>query len=99
MFSTGAIGLWSIIELGIGIIAGSLPALRPLLNLPIFGRSSAADSNATPAYSASKNSKRSRSAHRHMGSGVKMDTLLRVDSTDGAEGEIEAEAEKYLWNG
>ncbi|KAI1344502.1 hypothetical protein F5Y15DRAFT_113403 [Xylariaceae sp. FL0016] len=32
MFSTGAIGLWSIIEEGIGIVAGSMPALRPLLN-------------------------------------------------------------------
>ncbi|KAM5376453.1 hypothetical protein ACJZ2D_005507 [Fusarium nematophilum] len=39
MYSTGAIGLWSILEEGIGITAGSMPALRPLLNLPIFGRS------------------------------------------------------------
>lgn len=37
MFSTGAIGLWSILEEGIGIIAGSLPALRPLLSLPAAG--------------------------------------------------------------
>ncbi|KAK8029924.1 hypothetical protein PG993_011215 [Apiospora rasikravindrae] len=37
MFSTGAIGLWSILEEGIGIIAGSLPALRPLLSLPALG--------------------------------------------------------------
>lgn len=40
MYSTGAIGLWSLLEEGIGIIAGSMPALRPLLNLPIFGRTS-----------------------------------------------------------
>lgn len=33
MFGTGAIGLWSILEEGIGIIAGSMPALRPLLNM------------------------------------------------------------------
>ncbi|RGP74454.1 integral membrane [Fusarium longipes] len=39
VYSTGAIGLWSILEEGIGIIAGSMPALRPLLNLPFFGRS------------------------------------------------------------
>ncbi|KAK8062427.1 hypothetical protein PG997_014524 [Apiospora hydei] len=38
MFSTGAIGLWSILEEGIGIIAGSLPALRPLLSLRAFWR-------------------------------------------------------------
>lgn len=37
MYSAGPIGLWSVIEEGIGIIAGSLPALRPLLNLPLFG--------------------------------------------------------------
>ncbi|KAK7426752.1 hypothetical protein QQZ08_006788 [Neonectria magnoliae] len=37
MYSTGAIGLWSVLEEGIGLIAGSMPALRPLLNLPIFG--------------------------------------------------------------
>ena len=40
MYSTGAIGLWSLLEEGIGIIAGSMPALRPLLNHPIFGRTS-----------------------------------------------------------
>jgi hypothetical protein len=45
MFSTGQIGLWSIIEEGIGIIAGSMPALRPLLTLPIFGRSTIRSSN------------------------------------------------------
>ncbi|PSR88669.1 hypothetical protein BD289DRAFT_481956 [Coniella lustricola] len=37
MYSAGPIGLWSIIEEGIGIVAGSMPALRPLLSLPIFG--------------------------------------------------------------
>jgi hypothetical protein len=38
MFSTGQIGLWSIVEEGIGITAGSMPALRPLLSLSrIYG--------------------------------------------------------------
>lgn len=37
MFSTGAIGIWSVLEEGIGIIAGSLPALRPLLSLRSLG--------------------------------------------------------------
>lgn len=37
MYSAGPIGLWSVIEEGIGIVAGSMPALRPLLSLPIFG--------------------------------------------------------------
>lgn len=35
MYSTGKIGFWSLTEEGIGIIAGSLPALRPLLSLRI----------------------------------------------------------------
>lgn len=35
MFSTGKIGFWSLTEEGIGLIAGSLPALRPLLSLRI----------------------------------------------------------------
>ncbi|KAK7959593.1 uncharacterized protein PG986_004447 [Apiospora aurea] len=55
MFSTGAIGLWSVLEEGIGIIAGSLPALRPLLSLRAFGGngrrtdgSSASDTNQLP---------------------------------------------------
>ncbi|KAG9240188.1 hypothetical protein BJ878DRAFT_527641 [Calycina marina] len=40
MYGTGKIGLWSIIELGIGIFAGSLPAVRPLLSNSLFGSSS-----------------------------------------------------------
>lgn len=35
MYGTGKIGFWSLTEEGIGIIAGSLPALRPLLSLRI----------------------------------------------------------------
>lgn len=35
MFGTGKIGFWSLMEEGIGIIAGSLPALRPLLSLTV----------------------------------------------------------------
>lgn len=39
MYSTGQIGLWSVIEEGIGITAGSMPALGPLLNTRAFGGS------------------------------------------------------------
>ncbi|CAG5137562.1 uncharacterized protein ALTATR162_LOCUS150 [Alternaria atra] len=35
IYGTGKIGFWSLTEEGIGIIAGSLPALRPLLSLRI----------------------------------------------------------------
>lgn len=37
MFSTGQVGLWSVIEEGIGITAGSMASLRPLLSLRMFG--------------------------------------------------------------
>ncbi|KAK9419724.1 hypothetical protein SUNI508_07210 [Seiridium unicorne] len=49
MFSTGAIGLWSVIEEGIGIIAGSMPALRPLLNMACFGRTTVRGSSNQPS--------------------------------------------------
>ncbi|KAH9863703.1 hypothetical protein J1614_009635 [Plenodomus biglobosus] len=35
LYGTGKIGFWSLVEEGIGIIAGSLPALKPLLSLRI----------------------------------------------------------------
>ncbi|KAG4442366.1 hypothetical protein IFR05_002144 [Cadophora sp. M221] len=44
MFGTGKIGLWSIVEEGLGISAGSLPALRPVLSLPFFRTGSTDDS-------------------------------------------------------
>ena len=77
MFSTGKIGLWSVIEEGIGIFAGSLPALRPLLSLPFLNRSSTGESSG-PA-SASK-FKQSRSGLR---SDVKMDTFQQLGGKDG----------------
>ncbi|KAI3395256.1 hypothetical protein diail_1609 [Diaporthe ilicicola] len=45
MFSTGQIGLWSVVEEGIGICAGSMPTLRPLLSLSVFGGSTNASGN------------------------------------------------------
>lgn len=35
IYATGKIGFWSLLEEGIGIIAGSLPALRPLLSIRV----------------------------------------------------------------
>ena len=90
MYSTGAIGLWSVIELGIAIIAGSLPALRPLLSLAIFGHSSSGESSG-PHYPSrfgnTKNTRRSRNGHHPLVSGVKMDTLQRINSVDGEDAE------------
>ncbi|EOD52135.1 putative cation-transporting atpase 4 protein [Neofusicoccum parvum UCRNP2] len=46
LYGIANIALWSIIESGTGIIAGSLPSLRPLLRyVPFFGESFAGSSN------------------------------------------------------
>ncbi|RYO88452.1 hypothetical protein DL762_003746 [Monosporascus cannonballus] len=45
MFGIGAIGLWSVIEEGIGIIAGSMPALGPLLSCSSRRRTAASGSD------------------------------------------------------
>jgi hypothetical protein len=83
MFSTGKIGLWSVIEEGIGIIAGSLPALRPLLSIPFLGRSTTATSSGP---SPGSQFKQSRSRNQGSRSGVKMDTFQQLGDRD-AEGD------------
>ncbi|KAF4960302.1 hypothetical protein FSARC_10499 [Fusarium sarcochroum] len=55
VYSTGAIGLWSILEEGIGIIAGSMPSLRPLLSLPFFSRTTYASNTGSNHISAHLN--------------------------------------------
>ncbi|RSL50650.1 hypothetical protein CEP54_011801 [Fusarium duplospermum] len=81
MYSTGAIGLWSILEEGIGIVAGSMPALRPLLNLPIFGRSTYA-SGSNPRYPSGQISSHMSGRRRHdHGDSVKLNTLASVTAT------------------
>ncbi|POS75083.1 hypothetical protein DHEL01_v206525 [Diaporthe helianthi] len=73
MFSTGQIGLWSIVEEGIGICAGSMPTLRPLLSLSVFGGSTNASkdhSRGTLPLSASNHLKQA-----EQGEAVKMDTV------------------------
>ncbi|KAL7952941.1 hypothetical protein V8C34DRAFT_318616 [Trichoderma compactum] len=81
MFGTGRIGLWSIIEEGIGIVAGSLHALRPLLSLPIFGGSSSGNTSG----SASNNKfMQSRSGHHQgMRNDIHLDTFHQLADTDG----------------
>lgn len=88
MFSTGKIGLWSIIEEGIGIFAGSLPALRPLLSLPFLrGGSSTGDSG--NGRSGSKfNQPRT---GRHNRPDVKMDTFQQLGDIEG-----DADSQKHI---
>ncbi|KAG8157362.1 hypothetical protein KVR01_012746 [Diaporthe batatas] len=73
MFSTGQIGLWSVVEEGIGICAGSLPTLRPLLSLSVFGGSTNASkypSRGTAPLSASNHLDQA-----EQGDAVKLDTM------------------------
>ncbi|KAJ4863504.1 hypothetical protein T069G_00034 [Trichoderma breve] len=82
MFGTGRIGLWSIIEEGIGIVAGSLHALRPLLSLPIFGGSSTGGNTSGSA----SNNKFMRSGSGHhpgMRNDIQLDTFHQLADTDG----------------
>jgi hypothetical protein len=78
IYATGKIGFWSLTEEGIGIIAGSLPALRPLLNLRIKittnSNSAAASGNAYPPASRSR-----QPASRNA---IKMDTFQTLGDND-----------------
>lgn len=88
MFSTGAIGLWSIIEEGIGIIAGSMPALRPLLNLPMFGRSTVHSDSHQPSAGISNSRLTPNPMHRLQDEpvdGVKMNTFRTAATSTTTE--------------
>ncbi|KAH7355116.1 hypothetical protein BKA65DRAFT_395065 [Rhexocercosporidium sp. MPI-PUGE-AT-0058] len=91
MFSTGKIGLWSIIEEGIGIFAGSLPALRPLLSLPFFRNGSTDDSH--NAASAGNAYNKPRTGRFHGSADVTLDTFHQLpdDKEDG-----DADSQKHI---
>ncbi|RYP06129.1 hypothetical protein DL764_003351 [Monosporascus ibericus] len=84
MFGTGAIGLWSVIEEGIGIIAGSMPALRPLLSSSSRRRTGASGSGQPSAGTAfhSLSNQGDNKNRKRRGDDVKMDTF---DSTTLSE--------------
>ena len=93
MFRTGKIGLWSIIEEGIGLIAGSLHALCPLLTLACLGRSTTNNSanNGNVSASGGKfNASRMGQGHR---SDMKMDTFQQLGDTDG---DADADSQKHI---
>lgn len=93
MFSTGKIGLWSIIEEGIGIIAGSLPALRPLLSLPMFNSTTASKSN----MSAPGNKYGVQSNSRHaLRSDVHMDTFQQLGKSKDGEADEDGDSQKHI---
>ncbi|KAH7397129.1 hypothetical protein BKA66DRAFT_408557 [Pyrenochaeta sp. MPI-SDFR-AT-0127] len=78
MYSTGKIGFWSLLEEGIGIIAGSLPALRPLLSLRIrITTSSTAPAASGNAYPTGSHSRKAPSR-----SAIMMDTFQTLGDND-----------------
>ncbi|KAH8588981.1 hypothetical protein B0O99DRAFT_524156 [Bisporella sp. PMI_857] len=77
LYGTGKIGLWSVIEEGIGIIAGSLPALRPLLSLPIFNLTTNAGSSGEASAGNFKQPSRNQRPD------IKMDTFQQLGDKDG----------------
>ncbi|KAL7939184.1 hypothetical protein V8C35DRAFT_275038 [Trichoderma chlorosporum] len=82
MFSTGKIGLWSIIEEGIGIIAGSLHSLRPLLSLPIFGGSTSGNTSGSASANKFMPSRSARSGQARP-TDIQLDTFQELGDTDG----------------
>lgn len=81
MFGTGKIGLWSIIEEGIGITAGSLHALRPLLSLSIFGGTGS--SNDAGASASASNKFKQSSGRQAERNNISLDTFQQLGDTDG----------------
>ncbi|ESZ93820.1 hypothetical protein SBOR_5815 [Sclerotinia borealis F-4128] len=80
MFGTGKIGLWSIIEDAMGIFAGSLPALRPLLSLPFLNMSSTGDSNNNASSGNKMNVPRTQ--HQTNRSDINLDTFHQLGDSD-----------------
>jgi hypothetical protein len=94
MYGTGKIGFWSLMEEGIGIVAGSLHALRPLLSLRIGFSSSmntpgAATSGRSEPLQNSKKHGRSRSA-------VLMDTFQTLGDGEGEEEHDDGDSQKNI---
>ncbi|QDS71168.1 hypothetical protein FKW77_010094 [Venturia effusa] len=94
MYATGKIGLWSIIEEGTGIFAGSLPALRPLLSLSFLsgGRSS------TLAFEADRSNDKKfskRRSGRYQASEVDLDRFQHLRDSDTAVDE-DGESQKHI---
>jgi hypothetical protein len=77
LYGTGKIGFWSLIEEGIGIIAGSLPALRPLLSLRIRVTTSSTNPASGNAYASHSQQHQPRST-------IKMDTFHTLREIDGS---------------
>ncbi|EDU45539.1 hypothetical protein PtrSN002B_000696 [Pyrenophora tritici-repentis] len=83
MFGTGKIGFWSLTEEGIGIIAGSLPALRPLLSLRIRVTVGSKEGQSAERQYPSISANRQPSGRPR---GIPMDTFQTLGDHDDVEG-------------
>lgn len=84
MYAGANIATWSLIEEGVGICAGSLHALRPLLSLSIFGT---AATGSTDVNSASAENRFQRSKR----SNIKLDTFHQLVNITVKDPETESQ--------
>jgi hypothetical protein len=91
MYSTGKIGFWSLTEEGIGLIAGSLPSLRPLLSLRVrvsAGSNSPAGVSGPKGVSIRQPTSRSRV--------IAMDTFQTLNDNDGDDNNSDGDSQKNI---
>jgi hypothetical protein len=84
MYGTGKIGFWSLMEEGIGIVAGSLPALRPLLSLRV-GFSSSVNTPGAATSGRSEPLRNTNNKHGRSRSAVMMETFQTLGDEEGEE--------------
>lgn len=98
MYGTGKIGFWSLLETGIGIVAGSLPALRPLLSLRVTVSSTYNTRKLTIGESSGRSEpaiKPSRHAHSRS-SVLALDTFHELGDRDDHHESDDADSQKNI---
>lgn len=95
MYGTGKIGFWSLTEEGIGIVAGSLPALRPLLSLRV-GFSSSMNTPGAATSGRSEPLRHSNHKHGRSRSAVMMDTFQTLGDGDVEDEHDDGDSQKNI---
>lgn len=94
LYGTGKIGFWSLMEEGIGIVAGSLPALRPLLSLRVgFSSSMNTPGGATSGHPEPMNNS---NKHGRSRSALMMDTFQTLNDGEGDEEHDDGDSQKNI---
>ncbi|KAG4030820.1 hypothetical protein MFRU_011g02720 [Monilinia fructicola] len=91
MYGTGRIGLWSVIEEAMGIFAGSLPALRPLLSLPFLNLSTTGGSDEISGNKMNV----PRTQQRSKRSDINLDTFHQLGDSD-VEKDGDGDSQKHI---